>query len=126
MVVDDSPAVLESLILLLHHFGFEVASFYDGAEALGASRDFAPDFLICDAHMNELTNSEDSVPEHIQGIETASAIQHACPECRVIVMSGNLKASTVLDRARRLGVSVRPLPKPTSPDALMQELTIAA
>ncbi len=126
MVVDDNPAVLESLSLVLVHFGFEVNSFFDDEEALAATIQFVPDFLICDAHMNEVTESLDSAPEHIRGIEVASEIQHACPACIVIVMSGNLKPSIVLDRAEKLGAHVQTMPKPTSPDDLIKALARAA
>jgi DNA-binding NarL/FixJ family response regulator len=122
MIVDDSPGVMQSLTLLLLHFGFELATFLDGGEALSATAEFHPDALICDAHIDELTNSVDSAPDLIEGIETASAIQHAWPRCRVIVMSGNLKPSVVLDRARRLGARVRVMPKPSSPEALISAL----
>jgi CheY-like chemotaxis protein len=125
MVVDDSPGVQQSLILLLLYFGFEVAPFLDGSEAILATKSFHPDALICDAHINEMTNSEDFAPEHIEGVETASAIQHQWPQCRVIVMSGNLKESVLLDRAEKLGAHIQVMPKPSSPDMLISALKAA-
>lgn len=122
MVVDDSPGVMQSLILLLRHFGFEVATFVDGAEAVSATNHFRPDALICDAHTNELTNPYDSPPDHIAGIEVASAVQRAWPRCKVIIMSGNLGPSVVLDRARELGARVQVMPKPSSPEELISAL----
>jgi CheY-like chemotaxis protein len=108
----------------LHYFGFEVAPFLDGAEAILATKYFHPDALICDAHANEMTNSCDYAPERIAGIETASAIQHEWPQCKVIVMSGNLKESVVLERAEALGAHVQVMPKPSSPETLISVLNM--
>lgn len=122
MVVDDSPGVLRSLVLLLHHFGFEVWGFLDQHEAVAAIPKCEPDVLICDAHVNEANEIEDPCPECIEGIKVASEIQHVRPECDVIIMSANLRPATILDRAEKLGVRARVLPKPSNPANLISEL----
>lgn len=122
MVVDDSPGVLQSLVMLLHHFEFEVWGFLNGQEAVDAIKQCAPDILICDAHMDEAGVLDDTSPDRIKGIEIASVIQRAWPDCRVIIMSANLKPSIVLDHARTLGVRATVLPKPSHPASLLSKL----
>lgn len=122
MVIDDSPSVLRSLVMLLHHFGFQVWGFLNDREAVSAARECDPDVLICDAHMEEVLESPTSVPERIKGVEVASEIQKVLPRCEVIVMSSNLNPATVVDRAEKLGMHVRAIPKPANPAHLISEL----
>ena len=124
MIVDDSPGTLRSLIMLLHHFGFEVWGFLDEEEAISAATKYDPDVLICDAHMEEITDTEELAPEEIKGIEVASTIQRILPRCEVIVMSGNLNPGVIQDRAKRIGAKVRVMSKPTDPAALLSELRV--
>ncbi len=122
MIVDDSPRTLRSLIMLLHHFGFEVWGFLDGKEAVSALERYDPDVLICDAHIEELTDSEEIAPEMIKGIDVASKIQRIRPRCQVIVLSGNLNPGVIQDRAKKAGTKVRVMPKPANPAELLSEL----
>ncbi len=122
MIVDDSPRTLRSLIMLLHHFGFEVWGFLDGKEAVSALERCDPDVLICDAHIEELTDSEEIAPEMIKGIDVASKIQRIRPRCQVIVLSGNLNPGVIQDRAKKAGTKVRVMPKPANPAELLSEL----
>ncbi len=122
MVVDDSPGVLHSLVMLLHHFGFEVWGFLDHQEAVEATSECQPDVLICDAHVDDVPEIENPSPESIKGIKVASEIQNKRPQCEVILLSANLRPSTLVERANQVGVRVKVLPKPSSPDSLIFEL----
>jgi len=122
MVVDDSPGVLDSLVLLLIHFGFDTAGFLDASDAFAVLNEYKPDVAICDAHMEEVEDGDEPVPQRIKGIETASKIKRARPGCKVIVLSGNLKPKTVIDRAERLGAKVLMMPKPGNPRELISKV----
>lgn len=122
MIVDDSPATLHSLIMLLHHFGFEVWGFLDEEEAIAEVREYAPDVLICDVHVEEASDPADLPSERIKGIRTASAIQRQRPQCEVIVMSGNMNPSVISQHAKKMGVNITVMPKPADPAALLNEI----
>ena len=119
MVVDESSGVLHSLILLLEHFGFETHGFLTQQAALAALSDYRPDVLICDAHVEEVEDQDVPLPGRIEAIETASSVQRVRPGCKVIILSSNLKPTTVEDGAHRLGMEVEVMPKPASPPELI-------
>lgn len=51
LIADDEPNIVLSLEFLLESRGYEVRSVPDGAQALAAVRDFAPDLLVLDVMM---------------------------------------------------------------------------
>jgi two-component system response regulator MprA len=58
LVVDDEPAVRESLERVLRHDGFEVALAGDGREAIRCLADVRPDAVLLDVLMPELDGLE--------------------------------------------------------------------
>ena len=54
LVVDDDPALVGMLVLLLGDAGFEVIPAYDGESALRRVRDESPDLVILDLHLPRL------------------------------------------------------------------------
>lgn len=112
LVVDDEPAVVETLSKILEKHGFAVAGAYSGEEALERVRKSAPNWVVCDIVMGGIT-----------GIETAVQLYEICPECRVILMSGNVLTSQLLERARSHGRNFEVLAKPFHPTELLTRLT---
>ena len=51
LVVDDHRDVVDGLMLLLEHAGFEVKPAYSGQQAIEAAQSFHPDVLILDLGM---------------------------------------------------------------------------
>jgi DNA-binding NarL/FixJ family response regulator len=126
MVVDDSPGVLQSLILLLRYFEFETIGFLTSQPALAAMDDYKPDVLICDAHIEEMEDQDAPVPERIEGLRTASKVKRVRPACRVIVLSSNMRPNVLVEGAHRLGADVQVLAKPTNPPELISAVRCEA
>lgn len=79
-VVDDNATIASSLAMILRlQPGLDVASFTDPVEALHACQNGAPDLLISDMYMPNLS-----------GIELATQILERWPRCKVLLLSGEM------------------------------------
>lgn len=54
LVVDDNRDSADSLSLLLQHLGHEVATAYDGLEAVSVAEEFCPDVVLLDIGLPRL------------------------------------------------------------------------
>jgi len=77
LVVDDDPAVLEISALVLKDGGFEVRKASDGFEALVELRRSAPDVIISDLRLPNMS-----------GFELLSVVRRRFPHIPVIAISG--------------------------------------
>jgi DNA-binding NtrC family response regulator len=110
-VVDDEPVIASTLAIILRQTGFDVASFTEPFEALKAARVEAPDLLISDVVMPELS-----------GVDLAIQIQESCPNCKVLLFSGQSATAGMLDAARASGHNFELLLKPVHPKDLLREI----
>lgn len=110
LVVDDEWPISESLAMILSHSGFAAKTAQSGEQAIEIASVFLPDVLISDVVMRG-----------ISGIEAANEILTFLPSCKVILLSG--QASTIdLSRRSRTAKAYEILPKPVSPDVLVQRI----
>jgi DNA-binding NtrC family response regulator len=118
-VVDDEDVIASSLAMVLRfQGGIHARSFNQPLEALRAAQVEAPDVLITDLWMPQLS-----------GIDLAVQLQDICPACKVLLFSGHATAGPLLDAARTNGYKFEFLSKPVHPATLMariQELTAPA
>jgi DNA-binding NtrC family response regulator len=77
-VVDDEGQIADLLGAFLRDSGFDVDTFEDGKSCLLKAADSSPDILVSDISMPGM-----------DGIALANAIRGVCPECKVILISGN-------------------------------------
>ena len=77
LVVDDDEAVGDSLVLLLRRSGYDVRSATHGFDALLQLKKKAPDILISDLNMPQMS-----------GFELLSVVRRRFPQISVIAMSG--------------------------------------
>jgi len=110
-VVDDEPVIASTLGLILSQQGFEVTTFTDPVEALQAIQTHAPEFLIADVVMPE-----------ISGIELAIVIRETCPACQVILFSGQISTFELLETARNRGHNFEVLTKPVHPIDMLERV----
>lgn len=75
-VVHDEFVVTSSLAAMLRHQGFEVRSFTDPLQALSAAASEAPELLISDFAMPQLSGSE-----------LANQVREHSPDCKVLLFS---------------------------------------
>ncbi len=111
LVVDDDPVVLETILLVLQHNGFDVKGADNAEDALTKARFEPPDILISDILLPGLN-----------GIDAAIRLRKFLPDCRVLLISGDTSATEALQNARAGGHVFEVLPKPTSPEVLLETL----
>ena len=114
-VVDDEHVIAYTTALILRCHGFDTAFFTSPLKALEAARLRAPDVLVSDIVMPQLS-----------GIHLAMKITRHCPDCRVLLFSGQAGTFDMLDGARADGYNFNLLSKPVLPRVLIkavQDLT---
>lgn len=89
LVVDDEPAIRETLSNHLESSGYQVATASNGKEGVSVCKEFLPNMIISDIRMPEL-----------DGIEFARIVEASFPETRMIFVSG----STLLNQLKHSGV----------------------
>ena len=111
LIVDDELPVASSLSLILEHHGYRSLVARSGEEAVELARATPPHVLVCDVIMHGMN-----------GIEAALQIRSLCPECRIILMSGNAHTTELLEQARSAGHQFEVLAKPFHPTDLIDKL----
>jgi DNA-binding NtrC family response regulator len=110
-VVDDRTVIAETLASILNQAGFKAMAFDDPTMALSASSIKCPDVLISDVVMPRMT-----------GIDLAIRVRNAHPECRVLLISGEIHTTGLLEQARKEGHEFEILAKPVHPNELLERL----
>jgi CheY-like chemotaxis protein len=111
IIVDDDALIAESLADILNGEGFEATAVFSGQDAIDWARKTAPDVVVSDVLMPEMT-----------GIEAAKSIREFLPQCRIILFSGQALTSDLLADARAQGHTFEMLGKPVSPYMLIEAL----
>jgi CheY-like chemotaxis protein len=115
LIVDDEPAIAESLSEILQSAGYKVATATSGEQALGLAAQFLPEVLLSDVLMPRMN-----------GFELALRIKETFPECRLLLFSGQASTAQLAreasERFTRMGYRFELLPKPLHPDALLKVL----
>jgi len=114
-VVDDERVIATTLVAILQMNGFSAKSFTCAREAMDAARLQAPDLLISDVVMPD-----------ISGIDLAILMTAQCPRCKVLLFSGQAATSDLLQAARDKGYNFRLLSKPVHPTDLLYEVETLA
>jgi two-component system response regulator FixJ len=105
-VVDDDPAVLDSLKFLLELAGYSVAT-YDSAIAFLEDRTARPACLILDHHMPRMT-----------GLELAARLRGEGTGIPVLLITGS-PSPAIVARAAQLGIE-KVIDKPPTEDDLLR------
>jgi CheY-like chemotaxis protein len=88
LVVDSEPMNALTLSAILEKVGYNVATAFTGEQAILTAATFAPGLLLTEVCMHGIT-----------GIETASQVTAILPHCKVLFLSGEASASSLLDTA---------------------------
>jgi len=111
-VVDDEEIIASSLTMILRlHGGIHVTSFSDPLKALELSAVEAPDLLISDVLMPQLS-----------GIDLAIQLRQHCPNCKVLLFSGHVATNDMLKAARAEGFAFEFLSKPVHPADMLAKI----
>ncbi len=110
-VVDDEANIACTLATILRIHGFDARHFTEPHEAMNAARLDCPDLLISDVVMPLLS-----------GIELAIQMRQYCPECRILLFSGQAGNSDMLQAAQANGHNFEVLLKPVHPSVLLEKI----
>jgi DNA-binding response OmpR family regulator len=110
-LVDDEELITKSLAHILRNEGFVVTSFNNPLKALSRMKTDAPDVLISDVMMPELS-----------GIDLAMETRKVLPGCKILLFSG--AADDLLHTAGGQGIEFRLLSKPLHPVRLLEEIEL--
>jgi DNA-binding NtrC family response regulator len=99
MVVDDDPAVLETLELALSCQGHQVVTAESGRAAIEVARCSDVDLVLTDFRMGDM-----------DGLETMRAIKALKPETRVMIITGfaSEEMEDELRRSGAVGIVIKP------------------
>jgi DNA-binding NtrC family response regulator len=110
-LVDDEHLIVSTLAQILSLRGFDATGFTEPLLALEAARSEAPDLLISDIVMPQLS-----------GIDLAIQVQGDCPGCRVILFSGQANLGDLLEVPGDKAQGFELLAKPIHPDVLLRSI----
>lgn len=110
-VVDDEQLIVESLAHILRREGFRVNGFTDPVKALAQTKTTAPDLLISDVMMPELT-----------GIQLANEVRRTVPKCKILLFSAAADELPREATEKKVRIGFRLLSKPLHPDKLLGEI----
>ena len=110
-VVDDEKIIAESLALILRKHGYSARFFLNPLEVLQAALLEAPDLLISDVMMPQLS-----------GIDLAIRMREQCPGCKILLFSGQAGTADLLGVARAQGHDFHLLSKPIPPSELLHRI----
>lgn len=111
LVADDEHIIADTLAAILHLSGYEVRAVYNGKAAIEALSSFKPEILVSDVMMPGMT-----------GIEVAIEILAQCPNCKVLLFSGQNATADLLQKAEAQGYCFEVLSKPVHPTDLLAKL----
>jgi DNA-binding NtrC family response regulator len=110
-VVDDEEIISSTIETILRLQGFEATAFTEALAALAAARSKVPDLLISDVVMPLLS-----------GVDLAIQLQQRCPDCKVLLFSGQWATADLLEVARSKGYEFELIPKPVHPKDLLKKV----
>lgn len=111
LVVDDDMRIADTTAEVLETAGFQVEAAYTGEAALQIAARFRPDCLLSDVVMHGMN-----------GVELALAFRAMHPDSRIVLISGQMGISEVLDDAQQRGLEFELLAKPIHPLMLIEQL----
>ncbi len=108
LVVDDEPAIADTLALIFRSNGYEARTAYSAEQALELLEEWQPDLSIIDV-----------VLPGMNGIEFAIFLQASYPEIHFLLFSGQPGTSGLLEDAKRKGHLFEILAKPLHPSFML-------
>jgi CheY-like chemotaxis protein len=108
LVVDDEPAIADTIAKILCLSGYTATAQYDGDGALESALIAPPQLLITDVVMPGMS-----------GIELAITVKRVFPDCRIMLFSGVASSDGLLAAAQREGHNFTLLNKPVPPADLL-------
>ena len=112
-VVDHEYLIASTLVLILNQVGFAATGFACPLKAIQAAETQCPDIVIADVQLPAMS-----------GIELAIHFGKHFPECKMLLISGQVGTDDLLASAREQGNYFEVLAKPFHPDILLATLEL--
>lgn len=112
-VVDDELSVALTLVRILRFGGYDATPFTDSNDALFAARRTPPGLLLAETDMPARS-----------GIELAAAMRQSSPDCKVLLMSWDLRHNDLRDSGRVAGFEFDVLEKPVRMAELLRKVSL--
>jgi CheY-like chemotaxis protein len=106
LICDPDRVIANSLDAIFQGHGYNTRCVFDARDGLRLAREWQPDLVLTEIIMGEML-----------GVDFAKKIVALYPECRVILLSGQV-SHTVIEKGRDLGFEF--LDKPVRPDILLR------
>lgn len=97
--------------MILQNQGFDATHFNEPEKALSAARAQGIDLLVTDLRMPEMS-----------GVELSLQLRAICPQCKVLLISGQTPTPVVPDDFRGEGFRFELLSKPAHPAAILKKI----
>ena len=107
-IVDDEQVIAFTLEAILKNVGFDATAYTSPLDALDAANSNAPDLLITDVMMPEMS-----------GVDLGIHFRKRFPKCNVLLFSGQATTGGLLEAAREQGHDFTLLAKPIHPKDLI-------
>jgi CheY-like chemotaxis protein len=108
LVVDDEPAIADTITKILCLSGYTATAQYDGEGAIESALMAPPQLLITDVVMPGMN-----------GIELATTMKRVFPDCKIMLFSGVASSDSLVAAAHRAGHRFTLLSKPVPPADLL-------
>jgi DNA-binding response OmpR family regulator len=112
LVVDDEPAVADTLSEILAQGGYAALAAYDGEDALETALLIPPELVIADIKLPGMS-----------GIQLAAAVKGRFPDCKILLLSEPSASSDALELAKVDGKELELLNKPINPTDLLARVS---
>ncbi len=110
-VVDDEHVIASTLAAILKRQGYSATAFTSPLEALAAAQLDAPDLLLSAVAMPGFS-----------GVDLATQVKAQCPECKILLFSGQASTQDLLEDARCQGHDFQLLQKPVHPSVMLSRI----
>jgi CheY-like chemotaxis protein len=110
-VVDDEPVIATTIATILRLNGYSANSFTSPLEALTAARSRAPDLLISDVVMPD-----------VSGIDLAIQMRAQFPTCKILLLSGHAATLDLVEDSQFKKYRFALFQKPIPPTELLLEV----
>ena len=111
LVVDDEPALADTLAVIFQQAGYIANAVYSGEEALAFIAARRPSLVITDV-----------ILPGMDGIALAKTIRMSYPTCRILLFSGNADTQDLLEAAQQEGHAFEILAKPIPPPLMLAKV----
>jgi len=109
LIVDDERTIADTLSLIFSASSYETRATYSAEQALKTIAEWSPDLAIIDV-----------VLPLMNGIDLATLLTAQCPDCRLLLFSGQSLTADLLAEAATRGYAFEILAKPVHPTVMLE------